>query len=47
MAFREVRVFEVREVLGLWIRGEGFLRELSMCRRPTVLIRQRPRAPAR
>ena len=24
MAFREVRVFEVREVLRLWIRGEGF-----------------------
>jgi transposase len=24
MAFREVRVFEVREVLRLWVRGEGF-----------------------
>ncbi len=24
MAFREVRVFEVREVLRLWLRGEGF-----------------------
>ena len=23
MAYREVRVFEVREVLRLWIRGEG------------------------
>src|SRR3954447_15000174 len=23
MAFREVRVFEVREVLRLWLRGEG------------------------
>lgn len=24
MAFREVRVFEVREILRLWLRGEGF-----------------------
>jgi len=24
MAFREVRVFEVREVLRLWLAGEGF-----------------------
>jgi hypothetical protein len=24
MAFREVRVFEIREVLRLWLRGEGF-----------------------
>jgi hypothetical protein len=23
MAFREVRVFEVREMLRLWLRGEG------------------------
>ena len=23
MAYREVRVFEVREVLRLWLRGEG------------------------
>ena len=23
MAFREVRVFEVREILRLWLRGEG------------------------
>ena len=23
MSFREVRVFEVREVLRLWLRGEG------------------------
>lgn len=23
MAFREVRVYEVREVLRLWLRGEG------------------------
>lgn len=23
MAFREVRVFEIREVLRLWLRGEG------------------------
>ena len=23
MAFREVRMFEVREVLRLWLRGEG------------------------
>lgn len=28
MAFREVRVFEVREVLRLWLGGEG-LREVS------------------
>ena len=28
MAFREVRVFEVREVLRLWLRGEG-LRSIS------------------
>ena len=28
MAFREVRVFEVREVLRLWLRGEG-LRSLE------------------
>ena len=24
MAFREVRVYEVREVLRLWLAGEGF-----------------------
>jgi hypothetical protein len=24
MAFREVRVFDVREVLRLWLRGPGF-----------------------
>ena len=23
MAFREVRVFEIREVLRLWLRGDG------------------------
>src|SRR3546814_19778921 len=28
MAFREVRVFEVREILRLWLRGEG-LRAVS------------------
>lgn len=28
MAFREVRVFEVREVLRLWLRGDG-LRPIS------------------
>lgn len=26
MAYREVRVFEVREVLRLWLRGEGLRR---------------------
>ena len=24
MAFREVPVFEIREVLRLWLRGEGY-----------------------
>ncbi|MGH9023280.1 MAG: hypothetical protein ACRDV9_09305 [Acidimicrobiia bacterium] len=38
MAFREVRVFEVREVLRLWLRGEGFrgVERLSGIDRKTV-----------
>ena len=31
MAFREVRVFEVREVLRLWLRGEGFRGVERLC----------------
>ncbi len=33
MAFREVRVFEVREVLRLWLRGKG-QRPISELERP-------------
>jgi len=38
MAFREVRVFEVREVLRLWLRGEGFcsIERLAVVDRKTV-----------
>jgi len=38
MAFREVRVFEVREVLRLWLAGEGFraVERLSQVERKTV-----------
>jgi transposase len=38
MAFREVRVFEVREVLRLWLAGEGFrsIERLSALDRKTV-----------
>ena len=38
MAFREVRVFEVREVLRLWLRGKGLrpIGELSGMDRKTV-----------
>jgi hypothetical protein len=38
MAFREVRVFEVREVLRLWLRGEGFrsIERLAQVERKTV-----------
>src|SRR5688572_18294050 len=38
MAFREVRVFEVREVLRLWLAGEGLrsVERLSMVDRKTV-----------
>ena len=38
MAFREVRVFEVREVLRLWLRGEGLrsVERLSAVDRKTV-----------
>jgi transposase len=38
MAFREVRVFEVREVLRLWLAGEGFrsIERLSQVDRKTV-----------
>jgi transposase len=38
MAFREVRVFEVREVLRLWVAGEGFrsIERLSAVDRKTV-----------
>jgi transposase len=38
MAFREVRVFEVREVLRLWLAGEGFrsIERLSAVDRKTV-----------
>ena len=38
MAFREVRVFEVREVLRLWLAGEGFrsMERLSQVDRKTV-----------
>ena len=38
MAFREVRVFEVREVLRLWLAGEGLrsVERLSQVDRKTV-----------
>jgi len=38
MAFREVQVFEVREVLRLWLRGEGFrsIERLAVVDRKTV-----------
>ncbi len=38
MAFREVPVFEVREVLRLWLRGEGIrpVERLSGVNRKTV-----------
>jgi transposase len=38
MAFREVRVFEVREVLRLWLAGEGFrsVERLTLIDRKTV-----------
>ena len=38
MAFREVRVYEVREVLRLWLDGEGFrsIERLSQVDRKTV-----------
>ena len=38
MAFREVRVYEVREVLRLWLAGEGFrsMERLSQVDRKTV-----------
>jgi hypothetical protein len=38
MALREVRVFEVREVLRLWLAGEGFrsVERLSQVDRKTV-----------
>ena len=38
MAFREVRVFEIREVLRLWLRGDGLRRvaELAGVDRKTV-----------
>ena len=38
MSFREVQVFEIREVLRLWVRGEGFraIERLSSVDRKTV-----------
>ncbi len=38
MAFREVRVFEIREILRLWLRGEGFrsIERLAGTNRKTV-----------
>lgn len=38
MAFREIRVFEVKEVLRLWLRGEGYrsIAELAQVDRKTV-----------
>ena len=38
MAFREVRVFEVREVLRLWLAGEGIrsVERLALVDRKTV-----------
>ena len=38
MAFREVRVYEVREVLRLWLAGEGLrsVERLSQVDRKTV-----------
>ena len=35
MAFREVRVFEVREVLRLWLAGEG-IRSMERLARSTA-----------
>ena len=38
MAFREVRVFEIREILRLWLRWEAFrsIQRLSFVNRKTV-----------
>ena len=38
MAFREVHVFEIREILRLWLRGEGFrsMERLAQTNRKTV-----------
>ena len=38
MTFREVHVFEIREVLRLWLRGEGLrsIERLSSVDRKTV-----------
>ena len=38
MAFRKVPVFEVREVLRLWLRGEGFrsIERLAVVDRKTI-----------
>src|SRR6516165_4407614 len=39
MSFREVRVYEIREVLRLWLRGEGqrAIERLSSVNRKTVV----------
>ena len=39
MSFREVQVFEIREVLRLWLRGEGHrsIERLSSVNRKTVV----------
>ncbi len=57
MGFREVPVFEVKEVLRLWLRGEGLrsIERLSRVDRKTVRryvaaasrARRRPRAAER
>ncbi len=38
MTYREVRVFEVREALRLWLRGEGFrsIERMAQLDRKTV-----------
>jgi hypothetical protein len=40
MAFREVRVFEIREVLRLWLRGEGLrpIERLAVVDRKSVRV---------
>ena len=56
MSFREVHVFEIREVLRLWLRGEGLrsIERLSSVDRKTVrryvealVLRSGPRWAAR
>ena len=48
MSFREVHVFEIREVLRLWLRGEGLrsIERLSSVDRKTSAATSRPLSSA-